>query len=112
MKLKKINFLCCRKIEFSVQKSKIKSFMITTAVETIVLIIYCAILPNTLKCITLEIKNVLNAGLSKYTTNKAWKIFWNTFQQEYQCCGNVYSTDWFQTAWISPITLTIFQIKK
>lgn len=86
--------------------------IIITIVETIVVICYCVNLQFTLKVVSNEVKTILNAGLGKYLTNTTWKIFWNQFQQHYHCCGSSQSTDWFQTAWISPITLSSFTLLK
>jgi len=82
-----------------------------TAIESIVLICYCGILQYTLEAISVEVKNILYTGLSKYLTNTTWKTFWNTFQQYYYCCGNSHCTDWFQTAWVSPNALSFSQLK-
>lgn len=86
--------------------------MMVTAVEAIVLICYCNNLQYTLQSVSIEVKTILHTGLEKYLTNTAWHLFWNEFQQHYHCCGNFNSTDWFQTAWMSPILSSFFLLKK
>lgn len=86
--------------------------MITTAVEALILVSYSAILQYTIESISGEVKNILYSGLTKYLTNTEWQIFWNTFQLHYSCCGSIQSTDWFQIAWISPITSSVALLKK
>lgn len=86
--------------------------MIITAIETMILIYYCGNLQYTLLTVSTEIEIILSASLAKYSTNREWRIFWNHFQKHYSCCGSLNSTDWFQTAWISPITLSTVSILK
>jgi len=83
-----------------------------TAVEAVVLICYCANLQFTLQTISKEVENILTASLCKYATNRTWQLFWNQFQQHYHCCGSSQNTDWFQTAWVSPILLSSFSLLK
>lgn len=85
---------------------------LVTIGEAIVVICYCVNLQYTLRTISEEVKTVLNDGLGKYLTNTSWQVFWNQFQQHYDCCGSSQSTDWFQTAWVSPITLSSFTLLK
>lgn len=103
---------CLRNITSTKRSLKLKYFMVITAVETIVLICYCNTLQNTLKDVSSEVKYILHASLEKYSTNTAWRIFWNQFQQHYYCCGISKSNDWFQTAWISPMVLSSFSLFK
>jgi len=86
--------------------------MLVTAAEAIILICYCIHLQYTLQTVSTEVKTILHAGLNKYGTNIAWRVFWNQFQQYYRCCGSSQSTDWFQTAWASPITPSFPLVKK
>lgn len=83
-----------------------------TVIETMILIYYCGNLQYTLNSVSTEIEIILSAGVAKYSTNKAWQIFWNQFQEHYSCCGSLNSTDWFQTAWISPIKLSSISLIK
>lgn len=112
--IKKTNklFLVFRKIESSKQSLKLKSYVTVTAVEAVVLICYCANLQFTLQTISGEVENILTTSLSKYATNRTWRLFWNQFQQKYHCCGSSQNTDWFQTAWVSPIAVTSFSLLK
>lgn len=107
-----MNDLCLRSITSSKRSLKLKSFMAITAVETIVLICYCNTLQNTLQDVSSEVKNILLVGLDKYSTNIAWRTFWNQFQQHYYCCGISQSSDWFQIAWVSPMVLPSFSLIK
>jgi len=91
---------------------KLRSYVVITTVEAIVLISYCANLQFTLQIISGEVENILTASLNKYSTNRAWQLFWNQFQQHYYCCGSSKNTDWFQTAWVSPIILSSFSLLK
>lgn len=86
--------------------------MIIAAVEITVLIYYCANLQYTLLTVSTEMEIILSAGLAKYTTNKAWQLFWNHFQEHYSCCGSIKNTDWFQTPWVSPIALSSVSLLK
>lgn len=101
-----------RKIALTKQSLKLRSYVVATAVEAMVLISYCANLQFTLQTISGEIENILTSSLNKYSTNRAWQLFWDQFQQHYYCCGSSKNTDWFQTAWISPITLSSFSLLK
>ncbi|XP_003240277.1 uncharacterized protein LOC100574692 [Acyrthosiphon pisum] len=83
-----------------------------TAVEAVVLICYCANLQYTLQTISGEVENILTASLCKYATNRNWRLFWNQFQQHYYCCGSSQNTDWYQTAWVSPVVLSSFSLLK
>lgn len=89
-----------------------KSYMIVSALEVIVLICFCASLQYTLQTVSSEVKNILDTGLGRYSTNTAWLTFWDQFQQHYSCCGNLQSTDWFQTAWASPVLSSTCLLKK
>lgn len=106
-----MNDLCFRNTSLK-NNLKLKSFMVITAVETIVLICYCNTLQNTLQDFSSEVKIILHDGLNKYSTNTAWRIFWNEFQQHYHCCGISLSSDWFQTAWASPMVLSSISLLK
>jgi len=104
--------LVFRKIALTKQSLKLRSYVVATAVEAMVLISYCANLQFTLQTISGEIENILTSSLNKYSTNRDWQLFWDQFQQHYYCCGSSNNTDWFQTAWISPITLSSFSLLK
>jgi len=104
--------LVFRKIESLKQSLKLKSYVTITAVEVVVLICYCANLQFTLQTISGEVENIMTASLCKYATNKTWRLFWNQFQQHYYCCGSTQNTDWFQTAWVSPIVFSSFSLLK
>lgn len=101
-----------RKIALTKQSLKLRSYVVATAVEAMVLISYCANLQFTLQTISGEIENILTSSLNKYSTNRAWQLFWDQFQQHYYCCGSSKNTDWFQTAWVSPINLSSFSLLK
>lgn len=81
-------------------------------IETTILIYYCGNLQYTLLTVSTEIEIILSAGLAKYSTNRAWHIFWNHFQEHYSCCGSLNSTDWFQTSWVSPVKLISVSLLK
>jgi len=83
-----------------------------TAIEAVVLICYSANLQFTLETISGEVENILTTSLSKYSTNRTWRLFWDQFQQHYNCCGSSQNTNWFQTPWVSPIVVTSFSILK
>ncbi|KAF0761715.1 peripherin-2-like [Aphis craccivora] len=100
------------KIALTKQSLKLRSYVVATAVEAMVLISYCANLQFTLQTISGEIENILTSSLNKYSTNRAWQLFWDQFQQHYYCCGSSKNTDWFQTAWVSPINLSSFSLLK
>jgi len=104
--------LVFRKIQSSKQSLKLKSYVTITAVEAVVLICYCANFQFTLQTISGEVENILTTSLGKYATNRTWRLFWDQFQQHYYCCGSSQNTNWFQTAWVSPITVTSFSILK
>lgn len=86
--------------------------MITTIIESIILIGYCIILQYTLELISKKLKEILYTGLINYATNTTWQVFWDKFQQHYHCCGNSQSNDWFKSTWISPIISSVIQLKK
>ncbi|XP_060849799.1 peripherin-2-like [Rhopalosiphum padi] len=100
------------KVALTKKNLKLRSYVVITTVEAIVLISYCANLQFTLQIISGEVENILTASLNKYSTNRAWQLFWNQFQQHYYCCGSSKNTDWFQTAWVSPIILSSFSLLK